>query len=43
MLKLTKTKLELITDPNMYIFFEKAMKVEFRIFLINIAKQTINI
>ena len=23
MLKLTKTKLELITDPNMYIFFQK--------------------
>ena len=39
MLKMKKTKLKLITDPDMYIFFE----VEFLTFLINIAKPTINV
>ena len=35
MLKMTKTKLELFSDPNMYI------DVEFLVFLINIAEPTI--
>ena len=42
MLKMTKVKFELVPDPDMYIFFEKCT-VEFVIFLIDIAKPTINI
>ena len=41
MLKMTKIKPEPILDPDMYIFFEKG--TGFRIFLIDIAKPTINI
>ena len=43
MLKTTKIKFELITGPDMYIFFEKVQEVEFLIFLIDIAKPAINI
>ena len=43
MLKMTKIKLELITDPDMHIFFEKVLELEFLIFLIVLAKPTINI
>ena len=42
-LKMTKIKSGLITDPDMYVFFEKRTRVEFLIFLIHIAKPTINI
>ena len=42
MVQMTKIELELIQDPDMYIFFEKGTKVEFFIFLIDIAKPTIN-
>ena len=42
-LKITKIKFGLITDPDMYIFFEKRTRVEFLIFLIHIAKPTTNI
>ena len=42
--KITKIELELISDRDMYIFFEKGTReVEFLIFLIDIAKPTINI
>ena len=42
MLKMTKIELELIPDPDMYIFFEKGTRVEF-MFLIDTAKPAINI
>ena len=43
-LEMTKIKLELITDCDMYIFFEKKeQEFEFLIFLIIIVKSTINI
>ena len=44
MLKMTKKELELILDHDMYIFFENdTIEVEFIIFLIDIAKWTIDI
>ena len=43
MLKITKIKLELISDPDMSKSIEKSVKSEFFIFLINIAKPTITI
>ena len=43
MLKITKIKLELISDPDMSKSFEKRVKSEFLIFLIDIAKPTITI
>ena len=43
MLNMTKVELKLIPDPNMYIFFEKILEVEFLIFLIDIVKPTISI
>ena len=43
MLKITKIKLELISDPDMSKSIEKSVKSEFLIFLINIAKPTITI
>ena len=36
-------KLELIPHLDMFIFFEKVQEVEFLMFLINIAKPTINV
>ena len=43
-LEMTKIKLELITDCDMYIFFEKKeQESEFLIFIIIIVKSTINI
>ena len=44
MLKMTKLELELIPDPNMYIFFEEGTRVGggFFTFLIDIEKPTIN-
>ena len=41
MLKMTKIKLKLIPDLDMYIFLRKVQEVEFLIFLIDIAKPTI--
>ena len=43
MLDMKKIKLELISDPDKYIFFEKGREVEFLIFLIDIVKPTISI
>ena len=43
MLKMIKMKLELITDPDMYTFFEKGTRGGILVFLIGIAKSTINI
>ena len=43
MLKMTKIELELIPNPDMYIFFEKGTKGEISIFLMNRAKPTIYI
>ena len=43
MLKMTKIKLELITDPVMYIFCKKVQQEEILIFVIDTAKPTINI
>ena len=43
MLKITKNKFELISDLDMFIFFEKVEEVEFLIFSIDIANATINI
>ena len=40
MLKMTKVKLELIIDPDMYIFFEE---VEFLVFLMDIGNLAIDI
>ena len=40
---ITKAQLELISDPNKYIFFEKGMKGKFFVFLIDMVKPTINI
>ena len=47
-LKMTKIKLEIITDPNMYILtcifsLKKVQEMEFLIFLIDTAKPKINI
>ena len=39
-LKIIKVELELVPDPDMYIFFKK---VQFLLFLINTAKPTMNI
>ena len=43
MLNLRKVKLELISDPDSYILFEKGIEVEFLTFLIDIVKSTISI
>ena len=43
MLKMTKIKLELITDPHMYVFFERCIREEFLLFLIDIVKPFLNI
>ena len=40
---MTKTKLELIPDSDMYLFFEKVREVEFLIFLIDIVKPAASI
>ena len=40
---ITKAQLELISDPNKYIFFEKGMKGKFFVFLIDMVKPTISI
>ena len=42
-LNMTTVELELITDHDMYIIFEKGIKVEFFIFLLNIVKPTTSI
>ena len=42
MLKMTKIKLELSPDPDMFIFFEKGTISEFIVFPIDIAKPTGN-
>ena len=42
-LKMTKIENELIPDPDMHILLEKRTRGEFLIFLIDIAKQTIDI
>ena len=41
--KMAKINLEFIPNPEMYKFFEKVQGVEFLMFLIDIAKQIINI
>ena len=38
-----KIGFQFIPDPKMHIFFEKVQEAEFLIFLIDIAKSTINI
>ena len=44
MLKITKIELELISDPDMYIFFDKTVQeAEFHGFLIDIEKSTLDI
>ena len=43
MLKMTKIKPELITDLDMYMFFDKRYGVEFLTFLVDITQPTINI
>ena len=43
MFYMTKVKLELIPDPDMYILFGKVREMEFLIFLIGIVKPTISI
>ena len=43
MLKITKIELELIPDPDMYIFFQKGKRGGIPIFLIDTAKPTISI
>ena len=43
MLKMTKTKIEFIPDPDMYIFFEKGTTGKILIFLIDTAKPMVNI
>ena len=43
LLHMTKVKLKLIPDPDMYIFFGKGMIVKFLIFLIDIVKPTTSI
>ena len=40
MLNMTKVKLEIFTDPEMYISYEKVREVEFLIFLIHKVKPT---
>ena len=42
-LKMTKVKLKLISDPDMYIFFKKVQEAEFLIFLIDIVNPTVSI
>ena len=42
-IKLTKIKLELILDPDMYIFFEKEARCEISLFLIGTENSAINI
>ena len=43
MLNMTKVKLELISDPDMYIFLGKGMRGGFSYILIDIVKPTISI
>ena len=43
MLKMTKIKLELITDLTCAYSFKKVQELKFLVFLIDIAKPTINI
>ena len=43
LLNMTKIKLKLISDPDMYLFFEKGMVDDFLIFLIDIVKRKISI
>ena len=43
MLKMKKIELELITDPEMYIFFEKGTKGGISVLLVDTAKPAINI
>ena len=43
MLNMAKIKLELISDRDIYIFFDKGIEVEFLIFLIDIVKPTISV
>ena len=43
MLKMTKTELKHIPDPDMYILFEKVKRGRTSYILIDIAKSTINI
>ena len=43
MLNIKKVELELITDPDIFIFFKKVWEVDFLIFLVAITKPTINI
>ena len=40
MLNMTKVKLDIFTDSEMYIFYEKVREVEFLIFLIHKVKPT---
>ena len=40
---MTKVELEIITDPDMLYSFKKVQEAEFLMFLIDIAKPTINI
>ena len=40
---MTKVKLKLISDPDMYIFFKKVQEAEFLIFLIDIVNPTVSI
>ena len=40
--KMTKIKLELFPNPDMFYFFKKVQELEFLIFLIDIAKPLIN-
>ena len=43
MIEMTKIELELITDPDMFIFLQKLQETEFLIFPIDIAKPIIYI
>ena len=43
MTEMTKIELELITDPDMFIFLQKLQETEFLIFPIDIAKSIIYI
>ena len=42
-LKMTKMELELIPDPDMYIFFEKVLETEFPVFPIDTVRPATNI
>ena len=42
MVKMTKIKLVLIPDLYMFIFFQKIQEIKFVIFLVDIAKPTLN-